>query len=914
MGSSNSKLIFKQSVFRLFEEPELSPSDPLWEQFWQVPESAEDIFTIFSASDVRRTRDNALGNLELLIVNVVHHLAHLLRNSQLYYSENAQAQAQASNAASGGQASAAAEAAVDGNEKDAARATRETLNCMRVLTRVLPFIYEKPDLEEWRDELFWGMGQPLPEIARHPDAADGATEQSGDDADEEEEEDRPLGSLLMDTLTDFLFLPGFALPIVLGKDSTVAYTIWETGIGSTTPVGTTSQLEANKIETLRTIITVLSEAMYHYPGVLPTKGVRFISYMVCNPDKRVVLSVLCSLLNTVMKYNPGWRVSYISAGSLDPRQLLVTYCFQLLLILVTYSIPDGEDIVSLGIHIEESAETPTVQTVPDMARKYLKNWYKYYLGRLHRIQDLQFLADGISRLLNQPMQSATSFLPGSQTQIEWAPELIMLFWDLVRHNSRFRNYIISSDRIHDFVVLLLYYSYTYRQDASKVGLVRLCIYVLLTISADSVFSVRLNKTFDSHNALPSSMRIPGWDESSSYADYLLLAIYCMINTNNDKLAALYPSLLDVQVNLAPHISNINRLTCSRMMQLFSALSAPSFLVANSTNYILADKLLEAMESMIVNSNHQSNANLLYTIFRSRKKFEALKELTFERCLEESRRHRPMAAGDISDRKGEVAVLMEDGAEAGRGKSKGKTAVRDVASPLTATSSSSSLSAGDNSASSTYRSGKAEYDANGYFTPTQEWFDGWHSKLHLQVICHLLEVLPGYIPRLNTIRGAPSVSSAATSPTRVSRDAHPDTDVISALRHLDDETMLPSSFNRTFQEPIGFEWTVAAKGWYYSVLWGSIYVMHEIVASADGAGANGIVAAVAGAGGVGASTVWCGIWRGTNVQLFKVQETKVDGPSLLRPRGAVDAVAKSMLERLNVGGGKARQQGSGSGGS
>lgn len=443
------------------------------------------------------------------------------------------------------------------------------------------------------------------------------------------------------------------------------------------------------------------------------------------------------------------------------------------------------------------------------------------------------------------------------------------------------------------MVLLLYYAHTYRLDASRTGLVRLCIYVLQTISADSVFSVRLNRQFDSHNALPSSMQISGWEPAASYADYLLITTYSLMSSSNGKLAALYPSLLDTQMNLAPHLSNISRLTCSRLMQLFSTLSAPSFLVANSTNYMLVDKLLEAMTDMIVNNNHQSNANLLYTIFRSRKKFEALKELTFGRCLEEVRMHRRVAAtttaGD-GDHKGDVAVSIggdsTTAAETVRDhKGKGKD------SPDGAGSSASTFSNAN--------SGLQQSDTDWIFTPTQHWFDSWHSKLHLEIICHLLDVLPEYIPRLSTIHKAPGSSSAATSPTRGIREYPPDSDVISALRHLDDESILPDSYQRSFREPIAFEWTVAAKGWYYSVLWGAIYVMHEFIASEDGSGAGGIVAAVTGSTGASAGTAWCGVWRGTKIQLFKVQESKATGPSLLRPRGAVDAVAKSMLERLHV---------------
>ncbi|KAK9389068.1 high-temperature-induced dauer-formation protein-domain-containing protein [Lipomyces mesembrius] len=897
MGASSSKLSFKQSVFRLYEEPNIPPTDPFWAQFWEVPESADDIFALFSSSDVRRTRDAALLNLEHLLVSAISRLVYLLRHSQIHYVPTQQPwQPDAAHS------SKLTESADDRGEQplSAARATQETLNCMRIITRVMPLIYEKPELADWQHDLFWGADSGGGE-----DSIPGTEED--DDAD-----DRPLGAALIDTLTDFLFLPGFAIPLAQGLPTTVAYVIWETGIGSTTPIGTTNQFESNKIETLKTLLALVSQAMYYPANVLPIQGIRFTSYLVCNPDKRVVLGMLCSLLNTTMKYNPGWRLPYNHVVFSDPRQLLVTYALQLLIVLATYSVPEDENLAALGIHISDEVDgsaTPTVQILQNAARKHQKNWYRFYLARLHRIQDLQFLADGMSRLLNQPMQAGASYLPGSQKQVEWAPELVMLFWELIRHNSRFRNYIISSDRIHDFVVLFLYYAHTFRLDVSRVGLVRLCAYVLQTISCDSVFSVRLNKSFDSHHALPSSMRISGWDSSSAgsggtYADYLLLSIYSLITTSKGRLSALYPSLLDIQINLSPHIVNIGRLTCTRLIQLFSTLTTTSFVVANEKNHVLADKLLLAMNGMISNNNHQANANLLYMIVRARRLFEAFRDLTFERCMEDVRLQRRSAGvAGATDRKDDVVIIfnadeaadVSSGADGlpnyggNIGKGKGKASAESDGSKESSTSIRQSSEDGEP------------------FKPTQSWFDLWHSKLQLNIILHLLDVLPTHIPRLNMVPPLRSASSSATtSPTRRARNESParDAEILAALRHLDDEAVLPESYAREFHEPIAFEWTVAAKGWYYSVLWGAIFIMHEVVGSETTSGIASVTGVAAGPVNGGVSAM--GVWRGTKVVLFRVQETKAAGPSLLRPRGAVDAVAKSVLDRLGGGPNQAQQ--------
>lgn len=53
--------------------------------------------------------------------------------------------------------------------------------------------------------------------------------------------------------------------------------------------------------------------------------------------------------------------------------------------------------------------------------------------------------------------------------------------------------------------------------------------------------------------------------------------------------------------------------------------------------------------------------------------------------------------------------------------------------------------------------------------------------------------------------------------------------------------------------------------------------------------------VSSATGSGPGTV--GVWNGTQIKLFKVQETAAQGPTLLAPKGAVDAVGSNLVQRI-----------------
>jgi hypothetical protein len=95
----------------------------------------------------------------------------------------------------------------------------------------------------------------------------------------------------------------------------------------------------------------------------------------------------------------------------------------------------------------------------------------------------------------------------------------MLFWEALQCNKRFRSFIIDTDRAHDFVVLVLYYAIDQRNDPSKQGLVRMCVFVLQTLSVEPNFGKSLNKTFEGQESLPPSIRIPNFH--GTYADYVI---------------------------------------------------------------------------------------------------------------------------------------------------------------------------------------------------------------------------------------------------------------------------------------------------------------------------------------------------------------------------------------------------------
>ncbi|KAK8041379.1 hypothetical protein PG994_014386 [Apiospora phragmitis] len=877
MGASDSKLVFKKGIFRLSEERHIPADDEYWTQFWELPESSEDIFSLFAPADIRRTRDNAIENLETLILAVTSRLFILRHHPSFPDTELAP--------------------------------ERDALNCIRVLTRILPYIYEVESLQGWEDQFFWGTRRKRTRRATLKnevlfDEAQVDEAETKPPADEFEEA-KPLAEELIDTLIDLLFFSDLTVPKQPHGKPKVTYAIWQSGVGCNTAVATTKEHENNRSEILRLLLTLAGQSMYESPSVLPTKGTKALTYLCTCPDKQVVLSVLCSLLNTTLKYNPAsWRVPYNALVFKDPKEILVTYTLQLLLVTILYPIPETNSGTSQ------------------------KNYYRHFLGRLHRPQDFQFIVDGMTRILNQPFHAnTTSYIPGTQAVTKFSPETIMLFWEITQCNKRFRSYMIDTERAHDFLILILFYATEYKLDASKQGVVRMCAFLLQTLSVEPKFGMKLNKSFEGQNTLPLVIRIAGF--KGTYADFLIQSIYSLITTSQGKLSVIYPALLAVINNISAYLEGINGTTCSRLLQLFSSMSSPSFLLANDSNHDLLRSLLESMNA-IIEHQYKTNPQFVYTILKHKKRFEALRSFTLESGQAEiERRNRqrkesgqptdpldlssrdsvdslrspttaqprtptlsdvpedgtfaigddeddsdeddddddderptpaqssprqpPSRASSIADPEDAVPTQLRGMSEKARGKMPAGTPSFSRQNSITSLSGFSAQAGGS---------------APGMFEPSAHWIESWLPELPLHTVLTVIQQLTVLINRQDLAAGD------AASPA--------------IMQKIRDADLVGIDLRLSGSIPLnGRRWLLAGTS-----RW-----------------CGGLPLPIAKG--------TAGVWNGTAIKLFRVQGTAPQGPSLASPRGAIDMVGTSIVSRIgamNLQGGQDAGAASSAGGS
>lgn len=252
-------------------------------QFWELPESSEDVFSLFSAADIRRTRDTCLPNLETLVLAVTSRLF-ILRHHPSF------------------------------PDPDLAP-ERDALNCIRILTRILPYIYEADDLQAWEEKFFWGVRRKRSRKAAISaevlfDESQNEDESKPKNKADEYEEVNPLAEELIDTLIDLLFFSDFTVPRPQNSKNKVSYAIWQSGVGCNTSIGTTREFDNNRCEILRLLLTLTSKSMYMSATLLPVQGVKAITYIATCPDKQLVLSFLCSLLNTVSSLGENQLASF----------------------------------------------------------------------------------------------------------------------------------------------------------------------------------------------------------------------------------------------------------------------------------------------------------------------------------------------------------------------------------------------------------------------------------------------------------------------------------------------------------------------------------------------------------------------------------------------------------------------------
>ncbi|KAK1877929.1 Protein HID1 [Dissostichus eleginoides] len=728
MGSTDSKLNFRKAVIQLTTktQPVEATDDAFWDQFWaDTTTTVQDVFALVPAAEIRAVREESPSNLATLCYKAVEKL-------------------------------------VQGAESGCPteREKQVVLNCTRILSRILPYIFEDQD---WRG-FFWST---VPGAGR-----------AGTDELDDDDGARPLAESLLLAIADLLFCPDFTVHSHRrGPDSvenmqsidSCEY-IWEAGVGFAQSPPLNYIHDLNRAELLRLLLTCFSEAMY-LPSSTDNSVLNPWVTFFCSTENRHALPLFTSLLNVVCAYDPvGYGIPYNHLLFSDYREQLVEQAVQILIVTLEH---DG------GV----PHRPPSPSSIEEQETAGPENLFVNYLSRIHREEDFDFVLKGLARLLTNPLTQ--TYLPNSTKKIQFHQELLVLFWKLCDFNKKFLFFVLKSSDVLDILVPILFYLNDARADQSRVGLMHIGVFILLLLSGERNFGVRLNKPYSVH--VP--MDIPVF--TGTHADLLIVVFHKIITTGHQRLQPLFDCLLTIVVNVSPYLKSLSMVAANKLLHLLEAFSTTWFLFSVAQNHHLVFFLLEAFNN-IIQYQFDGNCNLVYAIIRKRNVFHQLANLPSDSaCIQKGLQRKrktpdvisrtssqetvsmegshpavPAEPGTLKtslvaipaiDKLTEKSQVSEDGTMVSVQKTGASQAAPSEQSAVAGTSDTESNSGRDNE-DVFYTEAEMERrrfsiaSSTSSWAPTPEWVLSWKSKLPLQTIMRLLQVLVPQVEKICIDKG------------------------------------------------------------------------------------------------------------------------------------------------------------------
>uniref|UniRef100_A0A8C6WL31 HID1 domain containing b n=1 Tax=Neogobius melanostomus TaxID=47308 RepID=A0A8C6WL31_9GOBI len=763
MGSGDSKLHFRKAVIQLTTktQPVEASDDAFWDQFWcETYTSVQDVFALVPAAEIRALREESPSNLATLCYKAMDKLVQ--------------------GASSGVQ-----------TEKE----RQIVLNCTRLLTRILPYIFEDPD---WRG-FFWST-------------VPGASQE------EEEDQCRPLAESLLLSIADLLFCPDFTVNSHDKSDSARDFQsidscefIWEAGVGFAQSPAANYIHDQNRTELLKLLLTCFSEAIYLPPSSEKKSLNPWVTFFASS-ENRHALPLFTSLLNVVCAYDPvGMGFPYNHLLFSDQRALQA---------------------------LDTSAANAPISGP--------ENLFVNYLSRIHREEDFSFILKGVSSLLNNPLLQ--TYLPHSTKKIQFHQELLVLFWKLCDINKKFLFFVLKSSNVLEILVPILFYLNESRMDHSKLGLVHLGVFILLLLSGERNFGVRLNKPY----TLRVPMDVPVF--TGTHADLLIVIFHKLMTCGHQRLQPLFDCLLTIIVNISPYLKSLSMVAASKLLHLLEAFSTPWFLFSSPQNNHLVFFLLEVCNN-IIQYQFDGNSKLVYSIIRKRTIFHQLANLpcdavSINNALQKMKKKRPELSRtsstdtqssdvfkqDVPPEQGTFKASLEAMPGIDKITEKSQVCADGTLMSVSRSVAPQTTEGGANAASDTESNSERDVESEASrsrlssvsscpsWTPTSDWALSWKSKLPLQTIMRLLQVL---VPQVEKI----CIDKGLTD----------ETEILQFLQHGTLVGLLPVPHPILIRK---YQANTGTTAWFHTYMWGVIYLRN----------------------------VDPPIWYDTDIRLFEIQRT------------------------------------------
>ncbi|GKY90767.1 hypothetical protein MPSEU_000049500 [Mayamaea pseudoterrestris] len=651
MGQSASKVKFRESVSALIQVDVSADDADFWDELWKIPSSAAEVFELLPAASARKLRDEKFDNLATLFTQAVAQLCQIVETPYSIYFDQA-------------------------------------LNCVRVLTRILPFLLEKGDLgeaDENVEQLCWGTGGPNPtderiglmiggnelgtsqqappSVAKHRAALLKEQEDELNHRNDNEDEQEPLALLVVHAAMHMLFLPQFTCDFYedasISKDPRGKNAV-KTKRRAEDPAAAKDDRELKAEAGLRerkvdwgVSLDAVPASIVWAPGAGVVAADMGYDASTRKYDKnrvevlRLMLAACCDpLFSPADEYNPlASRWLAVATAADAPNAICLFY--SLLNTIVTYDtrhLPVAAGF-SEGHHVklvELSAQVLCVlldcglpghpDPVVDQNESPCVEFEIASKGGFNIFRTLLARID-TSRELTLIYEGFARLLRNvyeaestymGGVKLQCFQELLVLFWKFLEENPLFMSHILTRCNVNDIIVPICFLMYKSRRDPAQIGLVHICTFVLLKLSGERSFGVCLNKPFNVK--LPTDLPL----FHGCHADLLTITLHKLVVNGAYKLVPLYSCFLTIIANTSPYWKSMSLVAAVKLVNLFELFSSPKFLYSGEFAYRHLALLLEVFNN-IAQYQYHGNAHLVYAIVRRKDAFGQLVSLSLQKA-------------------------------------------------------------------------------------------------------------------------------------------------------------------------------------------------------------------------------------------------------------------------------------------
>ncbi|EER19245.1 hypothetical protein Pmar_PMAR009666 [Perkinsus marinus ATCC 50983] len=770
MGNSESRALVSDYLDELGQcdlavDAEAAPmKEEFWTTIFDTPLSIEEIFEIITPEWVRNLRDEKPYNMQFLLRRIIEKLEEVCATGLVQSEED------------------------EGSHELTQGQRSEALQCVRLLTRIAPFLLEDVDAENCL-ALLWHSGGLVvrnrgESVVVEP-ASPSVEEAAGDDGSSvtssvEDVADlgrAPLMYRMLRALQWSLFLKDFTVLIPQGASLPLpthrvdSRFVWRGGIGTAKelPVNQNNEIMSARCEVLKCLLTVLSEPLFQPISSYSSNPSRVL-LTFCSGDLPYTANLYCSLMSTVVAYDPrGYGVPYGSAFSSGSQEALVdlslqvkvpgsnpgagTCTVQVLCALLDFNpSPDNTGSEMVKTHrtgtgsedgsnnsISESSNQEESAAArrrfsscafplagPDDDASKPRNVYRIMARGVQKTGELDFMADGLVRIVTTVDDAKRTYLPSSRKVVPFYQEALILLWHLITINSTYRKRLCirhTEDILHPLLDLLV----SSRNSQAKIGLLHMCSFIILVLSSDRDFAVALNAPFRGSRIQDVPVFTGTWADLMTLSIYRVVSDALFVAATAKSPTTGAESLIDMMLtslcNISAYVRTFCLESCIKILNLVERFSKPHWLFKGPLNHNAVFFLVESLNN-VIQYQYEGNHQLVYSVLRHKEVFDSLKQLRLPKSSPST-----STVPSIVDE----SSMESDNAAAGQEKSSQETSAqqavnefdeygRAVGSPESRVKKQTALM---------HQAAGASGDpsvAEDKWVPTEAWLEEWKNKL------------------------------------------------------------------------------------------------------------------------------------------------------------------------------------------